>query len=299
MELWNRAIEQIEQRVADGASGSGDGVVDVGSLARTTLTSEHHFRRLFTVLAGMPVSEYIRRRRLTVAAADVVAGREALQDIAIRFGYDSADAFSRAFRAVHGLSPSQARASGADLRSQAPLRITLRVEGAEPMTYRLVEQEAFTLVGRRRRMAIVARGTNPEIEQFREELGLDVLRDISARSTRQPARLLSVSTDFVEGREDGASFEFWFAAAVDGAPEEVDAGQHETRTVPAATWLVLSSSGPSVEEVQQLWPQAYGEWFAANPYEPVDGPELVAPVLDDAGGAERYELWLRVEPTSS
>lgn len=299
MELWNRAIEQIEQRVADGASGSGDGVVDVGSLARTTLTSEHHFRRLFTVLAGMPVSEYIRRRRLTVAAADVVAGREALQDIAIRFGYDSADAFSRAFRAVHGLSPSQARASGADLRSQAPLRITLRVEGAEPMTYRLVEQEAFTLVGRRRRMAIVARGTNPEIEQFREELGLDVLRDISARSTREPRRLLSVTTDFDEGREDGASFEFWFAAAVDGAPDELDSGEHETRAVPAATWLVLSSEGPAVEQVQQLWPRAYGEWFPANPYQPVDGPELVAPVFDDAGGVEHYELWLPVEPTSS
>lgn len=299
MELWNRAIEEIDERIADGAAGRDDGVVDVAALARITLTSEHHFRRLFTVLAGMPVSEYVRRRRLTVAAADVVAGREALQDIAVRFGYDSADAFSRAFRAVHGLSPSQARSSGADLRSQAPLRVTLTVEGAEPMSYRLVEQDAFTLVGRRRRMAIVARGANPEIEQFRQELGLDVLRDISARSTREPARLLSVSTDFVEGREDGASFEFWYAAAVDGAPGEVDAGDHETRAVPAATWLVLASDGPSVEDVQRLWPEAYGEWFPANPYQPVDGPELVAPVLDDAGGVERCELWLPVEPTSA
>lgn len=101
MDRWNRAMEVIEHRLG--------GEIDVAELARLTLTSEYHFRRVFSALAGMSLSEYVRRRRMTLAAADIVAGRRTVQDVAVDHGYRSADAFSRAFTAVHGVGPDRAR----------------------------------------------------------------------------------------------------------------------------------------------------------------------------------------------
>lgn len=294
MDPWNRAMAHIEQQLADGAAHRGTGAVDVASLARITLTSQHHFRRMFSVLAGMPVSEYIRRRRMTIAASPVLAGAEPLQDIAVRFGYASADAFSRAFRAVHGVGPAEARRPGAVLRSQPPLRFSLSVEGTHPMDYRLQDEAAFTLVGRRRRMPLVHHGPNPAMEQFRAELGLDVLQDISALSSRSPRGVLAVSTDFTEDRADGSTFEFWFAAAADHPPKAGSA--HEAREVPAHRWLVLSSPSMDTVEIQHLWARAYGEWFPANPYQPLAEPELLATVLDQDGHPDHAELWLAIAP---
>ncbi|TDL42841.1 AraC family transcriptional regulator [Kocuria rosea] len=294
MDPWNKAIGHIEQQLAEGAAHRSTGEIDVAALARITLTSEHHFRRMFSVLAGMPVSDYIRRRRMTIAAASVLAGAEPVQDIAVRFGYASADAFSRAFRAVHGVGPAEARRSGAVLRSQPPLRFSLSVEGTRPMDYRLQDEAAFTLVGRRRRMPLVHHGPNPAMTRFRDELGLEVLQGISALSTRFPRGVLAVSTDFAEDRADGSTFDFWFAAAADRPPEAGSA--YETRELPAHRWLVLRSQSMDTEEIQHLWARAYGEWFPANPYQPLAVPELLATVLDQDGRPVHAELWLAIAP---
>lgn len=208
MDQWNAAIEHIEQSL--------ESVIEVQDLARITLTSEYHFRRMFSALSGMPLSEYVRRRRLTVAAAAVVAGGETIQDIAVRYGYLSADSFSRAFRAVHGLGPVEARRAGAALRAQPRLRFTLTIEGATPMDYRLDTKGAFTLVGRRRRMSLIYHGPNPEMEAFHSEVGEQTLGAIGGLSTIEPTGVISVCRDFDEGREDGGAFDFWLAAAVEG-----------------------------------------------------------------------------------
>ncbi len=107
LDRLNQAMEHIE--------GHLDQHIEVSVLARITVTSEYHFRRLFSSLAGMPLSEYVRRRRLTVAGAEVLAGEPPLLEIAIRYGYTSGEAFARAFRAVHGVGPGEARRTGAAL----------------------------------------------------------------------------------------------------------------------------------------------------------------------------------------
>ena len=295
MDPWNQAVAHIERAIADGAAHRTTGDIDVAALARITLTSQHHFRRMFSVLAGMPVSEYVRRRRMTIAATPVLTAREPLQDIATRFGYTSADAFSRAFTAVHGIGPTEARRTGAVLRSQPPLRFSLSVKGTTPMQYRLTDQAPFTLVGQRRTMPLVHHGPNPDMEHFRAQLGRNTLADISALSTRTPTGVLAVSTDFAENRADGSTFEFWYAAATDHPPAP-DNG-YETLPVPAHTWLVLSSQTAQTYDIQQLWAKAYGEWFPANPHQPLPAPELLATVLDDHAQPHHAELWLAVAPT--
>ncbi|WP_308221543.1 helix-turn-helix transcriptional regulator [Microbacterium kunmingense] len=123
LERWNTAIDLIEKNL--------DGEIDVAALARAALTSEYHFRRMFSSLAGMPLSEYVRRRRMSVAAAAVVAG-EPLIDVAVRYGYGSTDAFRRAFVSVHGMTPDEARRPGAILSSRRACGCASRSKGAPP-----------------------------------------------------------------------------------------------------------------------------------------------------------------------
>ena len=130
LDRLNEAMAHIERHL--------DQKIEVADLARIALTSEYHFRRLFSALAGMPLSEYIRRRRLTVAGADVLAGERTLLDVAVHYGYGSAEAFARAFHAVHGVGPGEARRTGAALRAQPRMSFRLTVEGSGSMEYRIV-----------------------------------------------------------------------------------------------------------------------------------------------------------------
>ncbi|MDT7785767.1 MAG: AraC family transcriptional regulator, partial [Pseudonocardiales bacterium] len=138
-----------------------DGEVDVKELARIAGTSEYHLRRLFSALAGMPLSEYVRRRRLTKAASEVLSGQDSLLDIAVRWGYGSNEAFARAFKAMHGVGPQEARTQDKPLQSQQILTFRLVVEGSTSMEYRIVDKEAFKVVGRGTRVPLVHLGMNP------------------------------------------------------------------------------------------------------------------------------------------
>ncbi|WP_293698136.1 helix-turn-helix domain-containing protein [uncultured Agrococcus sp.] len=288
MDTWNRALQLIEDRLTE--------EIDTRDLARVTLTSEYHFRRMFSALAGIPLSDYIRRRRLTVAAAEVLEGDTPIQDTAVRFGYGSADAFSRAFRSVHGIGPSEARSSGAALKSQPRLRITLSIEGAEQMDYRLETRPAFTLVGRSKRMSVVYHGENAQMTQFHDDLGEATHKVIWGHSTTQPEGIVAVSTNFEEGREDGSKFDYWVAAAAEEAPSGESLAEHglETMDVESGTWLVLTSKDAETASIQQLWVDAYGAWFPANPYEVAEGPELCVVRYDEDWTPTHADLWLPI-----
>ena len=131
---------------------------------------------MFSALAGMPLSEYIRRRRLTVAGAEVLAGERTLLDVAVRYGYGSAEAFARAFHAVHGVGPGEARRTGAALHSQPRMSFRLVVEGSSSMRYRIVHKDGFQLVGRKARVPLVHEGMNPAIVAFIRSIAQETVR---------------------------------------------------------------------------------------------------------------------------
>jgi AraC family transcriptional regulator len=128
----NRLVDLVEEHLGE--------ELDVNGLARSLGTTEYHLRRMFSSLAGMPLSEYVRRRRMTVAAAGVVRGEDDLLSIAVRHGYGSTEAFGRAFRSVHGAGPGDVRRDGGPLRAQPQLRFRLTVEGNIPMDTRIVDR---------------------------------------------------------------------------------------------------------------------------------------------------------------
>ncbi|WP_336923461.1 AraC family transcriptional regulator [Aquipuribacter sp. SD81] len=288
LERFNAALDDVERALAAGEP------VDVAALARRASTSEHHFRRTFSSLAGMPVGEYVRRRRMTLAAGDVLARTASLLDVAVRHGYSSTEAFSRAFRAVHGVGAGEARRLRPPLVSQPRVSFHLTVEGSSSMDYRVVDKDAFTVAGRRARVPVVHLGRNSAIEEFARGVGPDVRERLAALSDQEPHGVLSV-TDGLDGRRaEGSEVDYWVAAVTS---REVPADL-EALEVPGGSWLVLTSErGPYPENLQHLWRSAYGEWFPANPWRTRPGPELLRADLHEDGTAVG-ELWLPVEPVA-
>ncbi|AVM01959.1 AraC family transcriptional regulator [Gordonia iterans] len=285
MDDWKRVTELIE----DGLEADH---IDAGELARALHMSEHHFRRMFSTLAGLPVSEYVRRRRMTVAAAALIAG-DGILDVAVRYGYGSAEAFTRAFRAVHGVTPSQARLSGTSLRSQPRLRFSVQVSGGDPVDHRIIKKDQFRIIGKKARVPLVYEGPNTAMEEFERSLGTDVNATLLGLSDQEPHGILGVCSSFDERRAEGSHLDYWRAVASSAlAP-----GGFDSLNVDAGLWAVFSNEGPFPEAMQQMWAAAGSEWFPANPYEWADGPEILRVAdLDVEAGTCRGELWLPITP---
>ncbi|MEV7796151.1 AraC family transcriptional regulator [Streptomyces sp. NPDC087512] len=283
LERLNETLAHIEGRL--------DQQVDVGELARIAVTSEYHLRRMFSALAGMPLSEYIRRRRLTVAGAEVLAGRQSLLEIAVRYGYGSGEAFARAFRAVHGVGPGEARRTGAALVSQPRLSFRLTVEGSSSMRYRVVDRPAFTVVGPRARVPLVHAGPNQAIIDFVRGIGPRVLERLEKLSDQEPRGIVAVCDDLDPSRAEGTELDYYHGVITSGAAVE----GAEALPVPAGTWAVFTTSGPAPRAIQELWRDVFTEWFPANPYRSRPGPEILRTRLSPDGTEADAELWLPVE----
>jgi AraC family transcriptional regulator len=283
LDRLNQAMEHIERHL--------DQPIDAAELARIAATSEYHLRRMFSALAGMPLSEYIRRRRLTVAGAEVLAGDERLLEIAVRYGYGSGEAFARAFRALHGVGPGEVRRTGAALVSQPRLTFRLTVEGSISMRYRVVDSPAFTVVGFKARVPLVHLGPNQAIIDFVRSLGPQNLERLEKLSDREPRGIIAVCDDLDPSRAEGTELDYYHGVVTSApAPEGTT-----VLPVPAGTWAVFTTSGPAPQAIQEMWRDVFTEWFPSNPYRSRSGPELLRTRMSPDGREADAELWLPVE----
>lgn len=285
IENLNRLVDEIEDHL--------DAEFDVDALARAMGTTGYHLRRMFSSLAGMPVSEYARRRRMTLAASDVIDGENFLT-IAVRYGYGSTEAFGRAFRAVHGASHSQVRRDGGPLRSQPQLRFRLTVEGSVPMDARIIERSAFRLVGYAARVPLIHEGINPYIQAHVASLTAEEHERIKALGTTDPAGLLQVSAGVDADYAEGSELMYLHGVAVDidtAIGEDLD-----VIDVPSGAWAVFRTSGKHPEALQSAWAATASEWFPSNPWRLRPGPSIVATLEYAADfSAATCELWLPIE----
>lgn len=283
--VLNQVLGYIEEHLTE--------EIDVAGLTSGLGTTEYHVRRMFSSLAGMPLSEYIRRRRMTVAAADVLGGSDLL-GTAVRFGYGSTEAFNRAFRAVHGVSPADVRRDGGPFRTQSQLRFRLTIEGNTTMDTRIADQPAFRLVGHAARVPLIHEGANPHIQAHFAALPEEEHLRLKTLSNTEPAGLLQVSADVDPDYTEGSELTYLHGVAVSEgtpAPEDLD-----TIDVAAGTWAVFRTSGPYPAALQSTWAATASDWFPSNPWRLRPGPSVVA-ILDRAAdfSTATTELWLPVE----
>ncbi|MFG2949542.1 AraC family transcriptional regulator [Streptomyces adustus] len=283
LERLNQAMEHIEDHL--------DQTVDVDELARIAATSEYHLRRMFSALAGMPLSEYVRRRRLTLAGAEVLAGRDTLLEIAVRYGYGSGESFARAFRAMHGIGPGEARRTGAALDSQSRMAFRLTVEGNSSMRYRVVDKADFTVVGLKARVPLVHSGPNQAIMDFVRGIDPQLLERLEKLSDQEPYGVVAVCDDLDPSRAEGTELDYYQGVITSAA---APAGS-TALSVPAGAWAVFTTSGPAPEAIQELWRDVFTQWFPSNPYRSRPGPEILRIRMSPDRTEADAELWLPVE----
>jgi AraC family transcriptional regulator len=266
--------------------------MDYKEVAKKALCSEFHFKRMFSLLAGIPLSEYIRRRRLTLAAFELNDSDIKVIDLAVKYGYNSSDSFTRAFQSLHGITPSEARKNGHSLKAYPPMTFQLTIKGGNEMNYRIVEKEAFHIVGMMKRVAIIFNGVNPEIAAMWQSLEKETITTLKSLSNVEPMGIISASTNFSEGRmeEKGELDHYIGVATTEAAPD------HLTKLeVPASTWAVFESVGPFPGTLQNVWGRIYSEWFPSSNYEQIEGPEILWNESKDVSSPNfKSEIWIPV-----
>ncbi|MER7772310.1 AraC family transcriptional regulator [Kitasatospora sp. NPDC096140] len=284
LEPLNQALDHLEAHL--------DREVDIAEAARIAAMSEYHFRRLFSTLAGMPLTVYVRRRRMTLAGAEVLSGELTLLDVAVRYGYGSGEAFARAFRSVHGIGPGEARRTGAVLTAQPRMSFRVVVEGSTTMRYRIVEKERFRIVGRKARVPLVHEGVNAAAAAHLESLDERAVARMKELSDREPEGVLSAAVHLTDSREDGAEADYWIGVVTgpEATAEDLDA-----LDVPAGTWAVFDNRGPYPRALQELWRDVFTQWFPSNPYASRPGPELLRTRPVEIGAEADSQLWIPVE----
>jgi AraC family transcriptional regulator len=244
--------------------------VDVERAARLANCSHFHFCRMFEVVIGTTPGEYVRRRRLSRAAMDLAVSGDKVIDIALRYGYDSPEAFAKAFKRCFGLTPSEARQPGAALETWPPIRLAVILKGDKSMKYRIVEKPAFRVSGLVLRTTSNDNQNNRAIPAFWQDIngngkGEAVFRHCGAMG------VLGVCYDYQPADN---SFAYMAGIETPAAGAAVLPAGCESTTLPAATYAVFESIGPMPHAIQAVWKAAYSDWFPSSGYEHAGTPDF-------------------------
>ena len=270
---FNESIEYMEQHLAN--------EIDYGELGKIACCSTYHYQRMFTYMAGIPLSEYIRRRKMSLAAVDLQQSNAKIIDIAEKYGYRSPTAFNRAFQSVHGIAPSAVKNEGVSIKSFPPIRFQLTIKGAEEMEYRIETKEAFRIIG-------VAAPLSKELEknftivpQMWQTASMDgTFQKLAALMDTPLKGLLGVSAC-------GDAEEWKYFIAVASNQTETDFESYE---IPASTWAIFSGEGTN-QSIQQLEQRIVTEWLPTSGYEYGNAPDIEVYLSPDPNNA-KYEVWI-------
>ena len=245
-------------------------------------------RAAFLLIAGMTPSRYIRERRLSAAASDLMAGAS-VTEIAFRYGYESVEGFSRAFRSWCGTLPSDVARFGSHMRS--PLHIAVDVKGGHLMEYRIVEKGEFRLAGVAARVPMQFEGENPAIAELARSITEAQRAEMHRLMDTEPRRVVNASWNSDTNFQEEAGE----LTHLIGVPTTARAAREGLALVevPALTWAVFPNDGPHPEAMQQTTARIYAEWLAEVPYE-LDGFRMLSfsDVRDD--GTAYSEIWVPV-----
>ena len=267
IEGFQESIDFIEQNLTE--------ELDIEAIAGKAVLSPFYYQRIFGALCGMTVGEYIRARRMTLAAQELNGKDVKVIDIAVKYGYDSPDSFAKAFQKFHGITPSQAKEPGAPLRSFAPLHIKITMEGGTMMDYRIVEKAPFTIVGVKR--PFNSDSSYQEIPKFWDEW--------LAQGEKRPIMgTFGVCLDM-----KGKGFDYWIADLY--FPWEDIPEGCETRVIPGSAWAQFPCTMKTLQDTNtKIW----SEWLPALQGYSLAGEYDIEVYLPPEEGSDEMKVYIWV-----
>ena len=275
IERLNDAIVYIEENLT--------GTIDHERLGQIACCSSYHFQRMFSYMAGMPLSEYVRKRKMSLAAVDLQGGSAKIIDVAEKYGYNSPTAFNRAFQSIHGIAPSALKDEGVSIKSFPPITFKITIKGVGEMNYRIETKDAFRIVG-------VSVPLEKEIEKnfavipskWQEIATNGTLKRLTQMMNAQPMGVLGISTC-----NDEEEWRYYIAVST-----SMEKGELEEYTVPPATWAVFPGSGTN-DSIQELERRIVTEWLPTSGYEYGNAPDVEVYLNPDPQNAQ-YEVWIPI-----
>lgn len=277
IERLNSAINYMEENMRDN--------IDFDKVAKIACCSTYHFQRMFAYMANIPLSEYIRRRRMSLAAVDLQNGNEKVIDVAVKYGYDSPTAFNRAFKNVHGIAPSQAKTEGVILKAFPPVSFMITIKGDTSMDYKIEKKETFRIIGISEPLEKEIEKNFETVPKMWEKAVVDgTIQKLASMMQGNPMGLLGVSS--CNEKEDWRYF-------IAVANEETNDDSLEEYIVPASTWAIFSGEGTN-QSIQELEKRIVTEWLPTSGYEYADAPDIEVYISPDPNNT-KYEVWIPVE----
>lgn len=267
------AIAYIEENITED--------LDINIIADKACISAFYFQKIFGALCGITVGEYIRNRRLSLAGLELSSSDERIIDIAIKYGYESPDSFTRAFTKFHGITPSMAKENGTKLNSFAPLKIKLTLEGGTMLEFKIVKKEQFTVVGKAR--SFNTDTSYEEIPKFWKE-------NMNNGNTSDLIRMYGICMD-----SDGKNFEYLIADNY--TPWSEIPSECISKVIPAGTWAVFPCHGALPKALQDVNTKIWSEWLPSCKNYKLAGNyniEMYTPPKENPND-DYNEIWIPVE----
>lgn len=276
IERLNNAMNYMEENMCK--------ELNLEEVAKLACCSTYHFQRMFAYMAGVPLSEYIRRRRMSLAAVDLQAGDNKVIDVALKYGYDSPTAFNRAFQGIHGISPSKAKEEGITLIAYPPIHFQITIKGVSAMNFRIEKKEAFRILG------------------VSEPLETDLEKNFLTVPNMWGTAAANGTIEKLVERMDGTLLALLGVSACNemsqwryyiGVESSKQAEDNlEEFIVKEATWAVFPGEGTNMS-IQELERRIVTEWLPTSGYEYGNAPDIEVYLNADPENA-KYEVWIPV-----
>jgi len=284
---WSNRMNEIMRYIDEHITEE----IDMHEIAKIACSSVNHFQRIFAFTAGISLKEYSRRRRLSLAALELQESNIKIIDLAMKYGYDSPDSFTRAFQKMHGITPTLARTTDMKLKSCPKLTFQLDVMGETPLSYRILKKEGFELIGKG--IMLDTDNMTEEIQAFwQESYSKGICKKLYQLSKGE------ILFDVIAYQEDADNRISFHIAYENKVKLQEVTKNYEILKIPASTWVVFTLEEPitffesSLEEATQytevLWNKAYNEWLPASGY--MDATPII-----EAFYSDRVELWIPVK----
>ena len=277
------AINYIEEHLTE--------EINYDKVAEEAACSSFYFQRIFGVLCDISLGEYIRNRRLTLAGNELNVSDIKVIDIALKYGYESPESFTRAFSKFHGITPSEAKKNGSKLRSFSRLSVKITLSGGSMMDYKIVEKEAFEIIEK------------VEAHSIENDVNAKSIPDFWTKSHNDGTvkTLLENTTDrtFIFGvcygnNSDCAKTFDYSIGAVYNPKTAVPKGFRKN-IIPARTWAIFECKGAMPKAMQDMWHKITSEFFPTSGYQPTYEMDIEAYTEGDMGESDyRSEIWIPV-----